>query len=195
MIHFPDDKRGEILAAAMNVFATYGFKKTSMDDIARAGGMSRPALYQLFRNKADIFRALSIHMLDTSVAAATREFEGSGTFADRLAAALDRGLLNVHRMLEQSPHGAELVDVNEEIAADLDTLWHQQLTEVVARGLLGGCERGELDLAPDEIREAAMTFMYALKGIKLHHIGTPDMIPRVKTLIGFFVRRLSARQV
>ena len=60
MLDFPldDGKRGAILKAAFEVFITYGFRKTSMDDIARAAGMSRPGLYQLFANKTDIFRAL-----------------------------------------------------------------------------------------------------------------------------------------
>ena len=34
-----------------------------MDDIAKQAGVSRPALYQLFKNKTDIFRALSQQLL------------------------------------------------------------------------------------------------------------------------------------
>ena len=39
----------------MKVFLAYGFARTTMDDIARAADMSRPALYLLFKNKTDIY--------------------------------------------------------------------------------------------------------------------------------------------
>jgi AcrR family transcriptional regulator len=64
MLQTTPDKRGTILAAAFDVFINYGFRKTSMDDIARAAGMSRPALYQVFRNKTEIFRAASLSILE-----------------------------------------------------------------------------------------------------------------------------------
>ena len=45
-----DHRQTSILLGAWNTFAAYGYKKTSMDDIARAAGMSRPALYLHYRN-------------------------------------------------------------------------------------------------------------------------------------------------
>ncbi|MEO1613491.1 MAG: helix-turn-helix domain-containing protein, partial [Pseudomonadota bacterium] len=51
------DRRARILESAVGVFGRYGFKRCSMEDIAEAAGMSRPALYQHFKNKTEIFRA------------------------------------------------------------------------------------------------------------------------------------------
>ena len=48
------DKRAQILDQAMDLVMRYGYSRVTMDDIARAAGMSRPALYQFFRNKTDI---------------------------------------------------------------------------------------------------------------------------------------------
>ena len=53
-----DDKQSVILTAAWAAFASYGYRKTSMDDIAKGAGMSRPALYMHFKNKEDILRSL-----------------------------------------------------------------------------------------------------------------------------------------
>ena len=39
-----DPKRARILDGAMKVFLAYGFSRTTMDDIARAADISRPAL-------------------------------------------------------------------------------------------------------------------------------------------------------
>ena len=46
----------QIRRAAIPVFASQGFKRTSMADLAEAAGVSRPALYQYFDNRADLFR-------------------------------------------------------------------------------------------------------------------------------------------
>ena len=58
-----DPKRLRVLEGAMKVFLAYGFARTTMDDIARAADMSRPALYLLFRNKSEIYRAIAAAML------------------------------------------------------------------------------------------------------------------------------------
>jgi AcrR family transcriptional regulator len=36
-----DERRAALLAAAAEVFARYGYRKASMDDVARAAGLSR----------------------------------------------------------------------------------------------------------------------------------------------------------
>jgi AcrR family transcriptional regulator len=59
-----DSKRARVLEAAMKVVLVYGYHRTTMDDIARAAQMSRPALYLLFRNKAEIYRAIAGRMFD-----------------------------------------------------------------------------------------------------------------------------------
>ncbi len=41
-------RRESILQAAVGVFLRYGYKKTSMDDLARAAGLSRQGLYLHF---------------------------------------------------------------------------------------------------------------------------------------------------
>ena len=59
-------KRQRILDAALKKFSAYGFARTAMADIAEGADMSRPALYQHFENKEEIFRAT----LDRSLGAA-----------------------------------------------------------------------------------------------------------------------------
>ncbi len=62
-----DPKRIRVLKGAMQVFLAYGYSRTTMDDIARAAEVSRPALYLLFRNKTDIYRAICSCLLCNSV--------------------------------------------------------------------------------------------------------------------------------
>lgn len=51
-----DAKIAAIVAAAEGVFFRYGFKKTSMDDLARAAGLSRQGLYLYFPTKEALFK-------------------------------------------------------------------------------------------------------------------------------------------
>lgn len=101
----------------------YGYSRVTMDDIAKAAGMSRPALYQFFRNKADIYRALASDMHEQAVAAAKAVLEGPGPARERVEKAIRVGLLDILAELETSQHGAELVDVGNELCADIIDTW------------------------------------------------------------------------
>lgn len=47
-----------ILETAQALFSHFGFKKTTMDDIARAVFRAKSSLYHYFRNKEEIYRAV-----------------------------------------------------------------------------------------------------------------------------------------
>ena len=63
-------QREAILTAATAIFLRYGFKKTSMDDVAQAAGVSRQGLYLYFDTKDFLFREalqyLVSHMITTA---------------------------------------------------------------------------------------------------------------------------------
>lgn len=59
-------RRAAILDAAAGVFLRYGFKKTSMDDLARAAGLSRQGLYLHFPTKEAIFKAGLLRLIEGS---------------------------------------------------------------------------------------------------------------------------------
>ncbi|MGP3998714.1 TetR/AcrR family transcriptional regulator [Streptomyces sp. 8N706] len=53
------DRLGEVLDATYDCPTRYGVRRTTMDDIASAMGMSRSAVYQYVRSKDDAFRQLA----------------------------------------------------------------------------------------------------------------------------------------
>ncbi|MBL9101094.1 MAG: TetR/AcrR family transcriptional regulator [Myxococcales bacterium] len=71
-------RRVAILEAATGVFLRYGFKKTSMDDLARAAGLSRQGLYLHFPTKDALFKAAVQHLVDDSRSQARAALAGSG---------------------------------------------------------------------------------------------------------------------
>lgn len=59
------EKEELILEAALEVFATHGFRGATIDQIAEAAGMSKPNLLYYFRTKEEMHRRLIERLLDT----------------------------------------------------------------------------------------------------------------------------------
>src|SRR3954452_18146707 len=70
-----DERRAEIVEAAVTAFARGGFDGTSTDDIARIAGVSQPYLFRLFGTKRELF-----------LAAVGRRFDRIGEAFDAAAA-------------------------------------------------------------------------------------------------------------
>jgi AcrR family transcriptional regulator len=64
-----DGRRELVLTAALDTFARYGYRKTSMEDVAHAAAISRPGLYLLFGSKRELFSAAVTQALDRSLTA------------------------------------------------------------------------------------------------------------------------------
>ena len=65
-----ESRREALLEAAVGVFARYGFRKTSMDEVARAAGVSRQGLYLQFADKEELFRKAVEFRLNHQLSAA-----------------------------------------------------------------------------------------------------------------------------
>jgi TetR/AcrR family transcriptional regulator, mexJK operon transcriptional repressor len=57
-----------LVDAAETVFLDHGFARTTMDAIAKAGGVTRKTLYARYANKEKIFAAVIARLLDTPAA-------------------------------------------------------------------------------------------------------------------------------
>lgn len=119
-----------IRRAAIPIFAAQGFRGTSMADVARAAGVSRPALYQYFANRADVFRAAFDALLNDSTDAALAALEADGDPADRFDGYLQRAFGDGYEALFSRPYGAEVIEAKYEFAADVAEAAH-------ARGRVG----------------------------------------------------------
>jgi AcrR family transcriptional regulator len=86
-------RRERVLAVAVEVFGRHGFRKTSMEDVARSAGISRQGLYLQFASKEALFQAAVRQELDAALEDASRclDIEGAG-LDRRVALALDAWL-------------------------------------------------------------------------------------------------------
>jgi len=53
-----DEVRDQLVLAARQVFARFGYKKTALDDIAREARKGKSTIYYYFKSKDDIFKAV-----------------------------------------------------------------------------------------------------------------------------------------
>ena len=169
-----DPKRARILDGAMKVFLAYGFARTTMDDIARAADMSRPALYLLFKNKTDIYRAIAVMLLSRSLEQAKMALAGEGPFAGRMMRAIDESLISMMRAVHASPHGAELLDMKSSLA-DLIGCWRGGLVKHIATAIEDEAAGNGVELAAKGLSAKLLADMLldGLEGMKTR-ISDPD---------------------
>ncbi|MGW6485727.1 TetR/AcrR family transcriptional regulator [Streptomyces sp. NPDC055056] len=131
-----DDRTDAILDAAYTCFTRHGVRRTTMDDLAREAGLSRPAVYQYVRNKEDAFRRLVQRLLGDALAASGEAVDARSGLVEQLAGALESKLALVGKIWRDSPaHAAELLSVDARLSADLLAAYDAAMTELLAGAL------------------------------------------------------------
>lgn len=161
-------KRQRVLEAAMGIFLSYGYKRATMDDIAQAADMSRPALYLLFRNKTDIFRAVADHMFEMSLDRIRERLSQPGALGERLYGAIDGVMFEMMRQIHESPHGEELLDLKSQALADLVEGWQNAVSAIFRDAILIDARQRGVNLAARGLTAAglAQTLLFGLDGMK-----------------------------
>jgi AcrR family transcriptional regulator len=116
--------RERILEAAMEIFAQFGFRRASMDQVAREAGLTRQAVYHHFKSKEALFRAAveALHQgaYEAEVEAG-REGEAAGReLAEVLAAQIDARFRYVIECLEETSQADELLSERQLQTRDLN---------------------------------------------------------------------------
>jgi AcrR family transcriptional regulator len=82
-------RRAQILRAAMACFARQGYHATSMDDVVRESGLSVGAIYSYFPSKEDLFLALGDFRSEETLLVLNEIFRRPGSWADKSREAID----------------------------------------------------------------------------------------------------------
>jgi AcrR family transcriptional regulator len=139
-------RRDLIHAAAVREFSRRGFVATSMADIAEAAGMSRPALYQYFRNKGDVFGSAFAALIDDSVDRALGALRATVPLDEQLDGFLQRFDGDLWEQMAASPHSQELLDAKYAHAAEASARALARLHRGLVAHLRGtGADRGRRD--------------------------------------------------
>jgi AcrR family transcriptional regulator len=143
-----EGRRAGILDAALRVFGQYGYRRTSMDDIAREAGIGKGTIYLSFPGKEEVFQALSRRLAQRMLADAEAASRRPGTTADKLAAMHAAWFGTYADTISRSPHAAELLDAKHRLSADLVADAATRYKRLVRDVLTEAAAAGELDLEP-----------------------------------------------
>ncbi|MBI3783346.1 MAG: TetR/AcrR family transcriptional regulator [Deltaproteobacteria bacterium] len=162
------EKRGRILDAALERFAHYGYRRTSMEDIAEVAGISRAALYLHFKNKEEIFRALGRALHERAIRDAAAAARQAGSVATRLQRALEAKLGAFFQIVHGNAHARELLDENSRICGDISEEFRQRHLAILRRIIEGASKSGGLTpgRAGLTAATAAEMLLDAAKGIE-----------------------------
>lgn len=180
------NRSDEIIDAAYVCFTRHGARRTTMLDLAEQAGMSRPALYQYFRSKEEVFRALVERLLADALAASERAAASEPQPADRLAGILLAKLELVMRIGRDSPaHAAELLGVDTRVSLEALQGYDQAMLELLARTV------HESYPAADS-REAAELLLAFTRGLEAG-VSDPAALPdRLRRGVDVFVAGLNS---
>jgi TetR/AcrR family transcriptional regulator of autoinduction and epiphytic fitness len=152
--HTDTARREHVLAVALEVFGRYGFRKTSMDEVARSADISRQGLYLYFASKETLFRAAVRQEFDAALAHASRFLdEENVALEDRVVAAFDAWMgrfvgsmlaSDIGNMLENS--AIQLGHMATEFSAAFDA----RLSSAIATATTEN-DRRQLGVTPEEI--------------------------------------------
>jgi AcrR family transcriptional regulator len=97
-----EERRAQILGAAALAFRSGGFDGTSMDDVAKAAGVTRLIVYRIFESKDELYRAV----LEAVIADLAESFAGEPAARLQRDGGFARQLLGVAR---RHPDGFRLL--------------------------------------------------------------------------------------
>lgn len=163
-----DPKDAAILRSAFLAFSRYGLRRTSMADIAKGAGMSRPALYLHYCGKEDIFNALVRTHFERSERAVLKVLTVDGPPADVLLAVFHAIDGEVAEAMLNSPHADEILSTETPFNQEEVQQAHARITGHIARWIADGVAAGRLSLdgLGASAHEVAATLMAAKYGLK-----------------------------
>lgn len=164
------EKEQQILKAARQIFARYGFSKTTMEDIAEGVEMGKASLYYYFPTKESLFKAAMAEEKDEFVRKVEKILDKQTTAVGKLHNYVEErlkffqelvnlGTLTVHSFLEKKSIFRNLFDEfgSQELGI---------MTNIINLGKASGEFRSDLDERVPEI------LLHVLHGLRLRMVRT-----------------------
>lgn len=142
-----DAKRAAILDAAVTQFSRYGFRRTSMEEVASAAGVAKGTVYLYVRTKQELFREVCTHVADSFLRRAEAARARGGALGDIVYAVLEAKFVFLYELVHSSPHASEIITSKNHVAAEVFVTADRDYLELLAAVLEEGETAGALTLA------------------------------------------------
>lgn len=107
-----DERRGQLLVAASELFVDRGYHATGMDEIAERAGVSKPVLYQHFSSKLELYLAVLHRHVDNLVSGVRQGLRTTTDNRLRLRAAVQA----FFEFIEHDSQGYRLIFENDNVS-------------------------------------------------------------------------------
>ena len=181
-------RRAAILDAATGVFLRFGFRKTSMDDLARAAGLSRQGLYLQFPTKEALFKDAVLNVMATTRERAQAALGRSDAdVEDRLLDAFDA--LHGHAIGKPgSEHMTELLETATLLVGRVFEESEQTFVADVARALRTAGVADKWKASGVSARDLAAHLFVASNGAKHRPVTHAEYRDHMRTAIRIVCR-------
>lgn len=171
-------RRSEVLDAALHTFTRYGYRKTSMDDVAKEARISRPGLYFLFTSKSGLFREAAERGVGLDLARAEEAFTTpERPVTESIAAAFDAW---AGRYIGPIHDTATLIAENPDLLGPLATSGPARFEAMLTAAL-------EKTALARSASTAARTLISLSIGIKQQSVTRDDYRSRLADALGLFL--------
>lgn len=181
MVVIKEEVRAQIVRIARKIFTRYGFKKTTMEEIAKASRKGKSSIYYYFQSKEDIFRAVVENEADELKERLNNNIHTDALPIDKLKTYI---LFRLHHVRTMKNFYAAL---NEEYLTNMDFIleirkkFDREEQEMVKKILEEGIHEGTFQINSSEIGALAIVTM--MKGLELPlFLSTEHKTDRVELL-------------
>ncbi len=161
-------KEMEILEAARNRFAHYGFSKVTMEEIAADVGMGKASLYYYFPTKEELFKSVINKEQSLFVEEIEKLFCRKVTAESKLRNYVKKRLEFFHKLVNLSTLNMNsFIDIKlmfKELFQDFEAKELELLQNILDEGKANGEFDSRLR------RETTLTFLHLLQGLRLRMI-------------------------
>jgi AcrR family transcriptional regulator len=165
------DKKQELIEAAGQIFLRYGYRKTTLDDLADAVGMRKSSLYHYFSSKDELFIEVSRTLLDEEYECFQKALNKPGTLKESLLSLSKSVNLHLHKMSEAA---GELVgEINDYFPLVRDAVIDsvERLVQLITARIEKAVADGEYHPMPS--RDLALIFLVVFRNAALFHHELP----------------------
>lgn len=188
----PPDSRERILNDAAGLFLQYGFKRTTMEDIASRVGISKGSLYLHFENKDAIFGAV-IDREAEAILRRLREIESAVMPADKkLASLLMEMLTMLWDFCHQAPHAPDIWAETLPSVRDRIVPARRQAEQIYAAVIRAGQREG-LFASDLNAEQVAPLVRLALAGLNVPYVEIAtreELLEQAPLLVDLLIRGL-----
>lgn len=182
------DRRKLIVEAAAKSFALFGYKATTMDQVAKIAGVGKGTIYTFFANKEELFQDIMAKLIHEMRLVAEEVVDPSRNFFDNLHQALDR-LLDFR---EEHELAIKLAQEVKEIGTQMAQEGIQQIEKAVVGYILQQVQRamdkGEIKRCDPEMTAFVMLKLYMALAADWKKTHEPLEKGQVAELLRFYLQ-------